>query len=285
MKRISLFIATNLAVVFVFGIVANIIMPMLGINTNGVGGLLMICLVFGMGGSFISLQMSRWIAKRSVAAQVINDSTDPQARALVQRVQRLANAANLPMPEVAVYQSNDVNAFATGASKSKSLVAVSTGLLNTMTEQEADAVLAHEISHIANGDMVTLTLIQGVMNTFVMFFAHIVTNIIDNFFRNDEGGAGLGFFARFAIVMALQAVFGLVAALIVNWFSRKREYAADHGAAALVGAPAMIAALERLKSGKESELEGEMLAFGIKGKMSLFATHPPLEDRIEALKK
>ncbi|MCJ8314725.1 MAG: protease HtpX [Saccharospirillaceae bacterium] len=284
MKRIFLFIATNLAVMFVFGIVASIIMPMLGINSNGLGGLLFICLIFGMGGSFISLLLSKWIAKRSVKAQVINDSTDPKAMDLVQRVKRLADAANITMPEVAVYHSADVNAFATGPSKKNSLVAVSTGLLNSMTTQEVDAVLAHEISHISNGDMVTLTLIQGVLNTFVMFFAHIVTNIIDNFFRNDEGGGGLGFFARFAIVSVLQTVFGIAASVIVNWFSRKREYAADQGAALLVGASAMIAALERLKGGNESELEGEMLAFGIKGKLSIFATHPSLDSRIEALK-
>ena len=282
MQRIFLFLATNMAVMLVFGVVASFVMPALGIHLNGLGGLLFMCFAFGMGGSFVSLQISRWLAKRSVGAQVINDSPDPQAKDLVKRVEALTIAANLPMPEVAVYNSPDVNAFATGPSKSKSLVAVSTGLLNTMTREEVDAVLAHEISHIANGDMVTLTLIQGVMNTFVMFFAHVIANLITNAMRN--GNAAMGFMARFAVVMVLQFVFGLIAAMIVNWFSRKREYAADKGAASLVGAPAMVAALERLQSGQESQLEGEMLAFGIKGKASLFATHPSLASRIAALK-
>ncbi|BCE01680.1 protease HtpX [Marinicellulosiphila megalodicopiae] len=284
MNRIFLFLATNLAVMFVFGIFASIVMPLLGIQSDGLGGLFLICLLFGMGGSFISLQLSKWLAKRSVNGQVINDSNERQAQDLVRRVQKLADNAGIPMPELMVYHSQDVNAFATGPSKNNALVAVSSGLLNKMSDQEVDAVLAHEISHVANGDMVTLTLIQGVMNTFVMFFAHIVTGIIDNFFRNSQGEGGLGFFVRFIVVSVLQTIFGIGASIIVNWFSRKREYAADKGAANLVGAASMIAALERLKGGVESDLEGEMVAFGIKGKLGLFATHPSLDDRIQALR-
>ena len=288
MKRILLFLVTNLAVVAVLGIVLNVLTAVFGINMRGSGGLLLMAAVFGFGGSIISLLISKWMAKRSYGVQVIEDPRTEMEFWLVSTIRRQAQEAGIGMPEVGIYDSPEMNAFATGASRDNSLVAVSSGLLHSMSRDEAEAVLAHEVSHIANGDMVTLTLIQGVVNTFVIFFARVVAGLISNFFRNDEeeSSAGGGM-AYYLIVFALEMVFGILASMIVMWFSRQREFRADAGSAKLAGRDKMIAALERLRHGHESQLDGYMMAFGINGKRSmseLFMSHPPLEQRIEALK-
>lgn len=286
MFRMMLFLATNLAILLVLGVFLNVILPMFGIQLGNTTGLLVIALVFGMGGSFISLSMSKWMAKRATGAKVIETPNTPMERWLMQTVQRLANGANIPMPEVAIFPSQSINAFATGASKSNSLVAVSTGLLQQMSQDEQEAVLAHEIAHIANGDMVTMALVQGVLNTFVIFLARIIAQAISSFVsRGNENGQGLGFFAYIAVVFVLEMILGVLASIIAMWFSRQREYRADAGSADLVGAPKMIAALEKLKRSSEPELEGQLVAFGINGKRSeVFASHPSLEKRIAALK-
>ncbi|ATG74561.1 zinc metalloprotease HtpX [Zobellella denitrificans] len=289
MKRILLFIATNLAVVVVLGVVLNIVFSMLGIDRSSIGGLLVFCAVFGFGGATISLFMSKWMAKRAYNVQVITQPRNEMEHWLVTTVARQAQQAGIGMPEVGVYNSPDMNAFATGARRNDSLVAVSSGLMYSMSRDEAEAVLAHEVSHIANGDMVTLTLIQGVVNTFVMFFARIVANIISSFLSRgeQEEGGGLGGLAYFGVVMVLEIVFGILASIIVMWFSRQREYRADEGAARLVGKEKMIAALERLRRGPETELEGSLAAFGINGKRhsELFMSHPPIEKRIQSLRE
>ncbi|MBR9857658.1 MAG: protease HtpX [Gammaproteobacteria bacterium] len=289
MKRILLFIATNLAVVLVLGVVLNIVFSMLGIDRSSVGGLLVFCAVFGFGGSTISLLISKWMAKRAYSVQVIEQPRNEMEHWLMTTVARQAQQAGIGMPEVGIYDSPDMNAFATGPSRNNALVAVSTGLMYSMSRDEAEAVLAHEVSHVANGDMVTLTLIQGVVNTFVMFFARIVANIISGFFSNnqEEEGGGVGGLAYFAIVMVLELAFGVLASIIVMWFSRQREYRADEGGARLAGKEKMIAALERLRRGPEVELEGSLAAFGINGKRhsELFMSHPPLEKRIQSLRE
>lgn len=289
MLRIALFLATNLAILLVLGVVMNVLMPALGVDTSGYSGLLIFAAVFGFGGAFISLAMSKWMAKRAVGAQVISQPRNQTEQWLLQTVQRQSQQAGIPMPEVAIYDSPEPNAFATGASKKSSLVAVSTGLMRNMTQAEVEAVLAHEISHIANGDMVTLTLIQGVVNTFVIFFARVIASVIDNATRsNSQNGQGLGGIAYFAIVMVLELVFGILASIIVMWFSRQREFRADAGAAKLVGAHNMVAALRRLQGAPESTLDGSMMAFGIQTKRSfseLFMSHPPLAKRIQALQQ
>ncbi|PKF61053.1 protease HtpX [Psychromonas sp. psych-6C06] len=285
MKRIALFLITNLAVVLVLGIVLNIIFAFTGMNSRSTEGLLILAIVFGFGGSFISLAMSKWIAKRSTGAIVIENPGNETESWLVNTVRAQAQKAGIECPEVAIYNAPDMNAFATGMNKNKALVAVSTGLLNTMTRDEIEAVLAHEVSHVANGDMVTLALIQGVVNTFVIFIARVVGGIIDNFLsNNDEESSGHGF-SYFIIVFILEMVFGVLASTIVMYYSRKREFSADSGAAALVGKEKMIAALQRLQKGSEPHLEGSLMAFGISGKRSggLFMSHPPLASRIEAL--
>lgn len=287
MKRILLFIATNLAVVLVLGVVLNIVFSMLGIDRNSIGGLLVFCAVFGFGGAFISLLISKWMAKRAYNVQVIEQPRNEVEHWLLTTVTRQAQQAGIGMPEVGIYNSHDMNAFATGASRNSSLVAVSSGLMNSMTRDEAEAVLAHEISHIANGDMVTMTLLQGVVNTFVMFFARIIANLISSSMnRDNEQGGGLGGFAYFGVVMVLELVFGMLASIIVMWFSRYREYRADEGSARLVGKEKMIAALQRLGQGSQVELEGSLAAFGItgQGKSELFMSHPPLEKRIQSLR-
>ncbi len=284
MKRIVLFLATNLAVILVLSIVLNIVFSFLGVDRSSIGGLLVFAAVFGFGGSFISLAMSKWMAKRSTGAVVIEQPRNATEQWLMATVARQAKAANIGMPEVAVYDSPEMNAFATGMNRNNALVAVSTGLLRNMREDEVEAVLAHEVSHIANGDMVTLTLIQGVVNTFVIFLARLVAGMLNNNGNNNQGG-GLAYFAT---VIVLEIVFGVLASVIVMWFSRQREYRADAGAAKLEGGPGkMIAALERLKYNHESRLEGSMMAFGIAGgakKSELFLSHPPLEKRIAALR-
>ncbi|MDF2179914.1 protease HtpX [Aliiglaciecola sp. CAU 1673] len=289
MKRVLLFVATNLAVVLVLGVVMNIVFAATGLSMQNTGGLLVFASIFGFGGAFISLLMSKWIAKRSVGAHVITHPSNQTEQWLVNTVARLAKQSDIGMPEVALYRSPDMNAFATGASKNNSLVAVSTGLLENMSQEEVEAVLAHEVAHIANGDMVTMTLLQGVLNTFVIFLARIIANVVDNAMRgNNQQGSGMGGIAYFATVFVLEIVFGILASIIVMAFSRYREYRADAGSASMVGRNKMIAALQRLKYSQESRLEGSMMAFGIRGKQSvseLFLSHPPLEKRINALQR
>lgn len=284
MKRIFLLIATNLAVL----LVASIVMSILGVNTSTMGGLLVFAAIFGFGGAFISLAISKWMAKKAMGCEVITTPRDSTERWLVDTVARQAQQAGIKMPEVAIYQSPEMNAFATGPSRDNSLVAVSTGLLYGMSQDEIEGVLAHEVSHVANGDMVTLTLIQGVVNTFVIFAARVVAGIINNFVSSsDEEGEGLGMFAYMAVVFVLDMLFGILASIIVAYFSRIREYRADEGAARLAGKHKMIAALERLRHGPESTaMPAQMSAFGINGKRSMaemMMSHPPLEKRIAAL--
>ena len=278
MKRIFLFIATNFAVL----IVISIILSLLGIsgNPNNMGSLLAFSAVIGFTGSIISLLTSKMVAKRSVGAEVITQPQNELEHWLFNTVEAQAKQWNIKMPEVAIYHSPEPNAFATGASKNSSLVAVSTGLLENMTRDEVEAVLAHEMAHVGNGDMVTLTLIQGVVNTFVVFLSRLISNMVAT---NDRGETSGGMY--FIVSMVLQLLFGFLASFIVMWFSRQREYRADAGAAKLVGAPKMIAALQRLK-GETSALPKEMTAMGIasEAKDSLLATHPSLDNRIARLK-
>jgi heat shock protein HtpX len=246
--------------------------------------------MFGMGGSFISLAMSKWIAKKSTGAIVIENPQNQTEQWLVDTVRRMAESAEIGMPEVAIYNAPDMNAFATGMNKNAALVAVSTGLLQNMGKDEVEAVLAHEVTHVACGDMVTLSLIQGVLNTFVIFLSRIAANIIDNFVRSDEEGGGLGFFGYMAVTIVLEIVLGLFASIIVMWFSRKREFTADKGAAYLTGKDKMISALRRLQAHHEpSHLPDQVAAFGIRpkkgGLAELFRSHPPLEERIAALQQ
>ena len=279
MKRVLLFIATNLEVMLILSIVLSILMPALGLNASSNAGLLLFSAVFGMGGSFISLLMSKAIAKRSVGAYVIESPRNKQERWLVTTVKAQAVRAGIAMPEVAIYDSPEINAFATGANRNSALVAVSAGLLRQLSADEAEAVLGHEVSHIANGDMVTLSLMQGVLNTFVFFFARLVAQMMN---RGNNNA-----FVYFTTVMVFQAVFGVLASIIVMAFSRYREYRADAGGASLAGRAKMIAALQKLQAGHgESQLEGQLTAFGISGKRAtaeLFMSHPPIEKRIAAL--
>ncbi|MEQ3515100.1 protease HtpX [Pseudoalteromonas sp. BZB3] len=288
MKRVVLFLITNLAVMIVLGVVLSILMSVFGISNRSLGGILMISTVFGFGGAFISLFMSKWMAKKSTGAYVIEQPRNETEHWLITTVARQAEQVGIKMPEVAIYDSPEMNAFATGPSKNNSLVAVSTGLMHNMTRDEAEAVLAHEVSHVANGDMVTLTLIQGVVNTFVIFISKVLAGIVDNFLNSDEEGENSGgSWTYFIFDMIFQIIFGILASVVVAYFSRKREFAADNGAAQLVGAHKMRAALERLRTNHESQLEGSMMAFGIasgKSIADMFASHPPLEQRINALK-
>lgn len=291
MKRIALLVGTNLAVIVVLSIVLNIVMAVFGVDFGNYQGLLIFAAIFGFGGAFISLMMSKWMAKRSTGAQVIERPRNETERWLFETVAAQAKKAGIKMPEVAIYQSPEPNAFATGPGKNDSLVAVSTGLLQAMNKDEVEAVLAHEVSHVANGDMVTLTLIQGVVNTFVIFLARVVAGFINNAMRGNQQGGGNtigGGFAYYGIVIVLEIVFGILASTIVMYFSRQREYRADAGAARLVGAPKMISALQRLNAGRDSQLDSSMAAFGIKGKKAkseLFLSHPPIEKRIAALQE
>jgi heat shock protein HtpX len=288
MKRIVLFVLTNLAVMLVLSVALSIIMPLLGIRPGqgGMAPLLVFAAVFGMGGAFISLAMSKWTAKRMVGAQVIDQPRNDTETWLLNTVRRQAELAGIGMPEVAIYDAPDVNAFATGMSRNKALVAVSSGLLRAMSRDEAEAVLGHEISHVANGDMVTLTLIQGVLNTFVIVLSRLVGQFIDRAVFRNESGHGMGFFIA---TMVAQVLFGIVASVIVMWFSRQREFRADTGGARLAGRGKMIAALQRLQAAHEPAVLPEQLAaFGIsggKGISRLFMSHPPLEERIAALQQ
>ncbi|EDP99189.1 heat shock protein HtpX [Shewanella benthica KT99] len=283
--RIFLLIATNMAIL----LVASIVMSLLGVNTSTMGGLLVFAAIFGFGGAFLSLAISKWMAKKTMGCEVITTPRDSTERWLVETVARQAEQAGIKMPEVAIYQSEELNAFATGPSKDKALVAVSSGLLYGMSQDEIEGVLAHEVSHVANGDMVTLTLIQGVVNTFVIFAARVVAGIINNFVSsNDEEGEGLGMFAYMGVVFVLDMLFGILASMIVAYFSRIREFKADEGAAKLAGKEKMIAALERLRQGPATgAMPAQMSALGINGKKSmseLMMSHPPLEKRIAALR-
>jgi heat shock protein HtpX len=286
MKRIFLFLATNIAVLIVISVVASLLGVDHYLTRNGLNMqmLLGFSAVFGMGGAFISLLMSKWMAKMSTGAQVITEPRSARDAWLLATVEREARAAGIGMPEVAVFDAAEPNAFATGATKNSALVAVSSGLLQSMNQDEVEAVLGHEISHIANGDMVTLTLLQGVLNTFVIFLSRALGYILDNAMRRDDERSGPGF-GYMIISMVLQVVFGILASMIVAWFSRYREFRADAGGAHLAGKRKMIAALQRLKAVNEpSSLPQNMTAFGIGGgAASLFASHPPLEKRIEAL--
>lgn len=288
MKRIVLFLLTNLAVMLVLSVVLSIIFKVFGLDRSSMGGLLVLAAVFGFGGSFISLAMSKWMAKRSTGAVVIEQPRNATEQWLMSTVARQAQQAGIGMPEVAIYDSPEMNAFATGMNRNNALVAVSTGLLRNMREDEVEAVLAHEVSHVANGDMVTLTLIQGVVNTFVIFLARLIAGAISNAGRSSDEESSSGGFAYMMTVIVLEMIFGVLASIIVMWFSRQREYRADAGAAKLVGANKMVAALERLRNNHESQLEGSMMAFGIANKPAaseLFLSHPPLEKRIEALRQ
>jgi len=288
MKRIFLFILTNMAVLVVISITLRLLGVDRWIDETGAidfNALLVLSAVIGFAGSLISLAMSKWSAKRMVGARVIENPSDPTERWLVDTVKRQAISAGIGMPEVAIYDAPDVNAFATGWNRNDALVAVSTGLLRSMSRDEAEAVLAHEISHVANGDMVTLALIQGVVNTFVIFFAKLFGYFVDRVILKNDRGHGIGMIA--AEIVA-QLVLGVLASMIVMWFSRQREFRADAGGANLAGRQKMIAALERLKGNHEqATLPEQMAAFGISGGRSfakLFMTHPPLDERIEALR-
>ena len=281
MMRILLFLATNMAVMLVLGIILSVT----GIAGNSTSGILIMALLFGFAGSLISLFLSKTMALHSVDGEVITQPRNQTEHWLMDTVARQAQLAGIPMPEVAIYHSPDVNAFATGATKSNSLVAVSTGLLNNMTEAEAEAVLAHEISHIANGDMVTMALLQGVLNTFVIFLSRIIATAVASS-RNNNGEETRSSSLYFLVSMVLEMVFGVLASIIAMWFSRYREFRADAGSASLVGKEKMIMALQRLQQLHEPQnLEGSLNAFMINGKRSeLFMSHPPLEKRIEALR-
>jgi heat shock protein HtpX len=288
MKRIMLLIGTNLAIMLVLSIVASLTGANRFLAANGLdlGKLLVFAAIMGFGGAFMSLWMSKTIAKWSTGAQVIDAPNSSTELWLFDTVRRFSEKAGLPMPEVAIYEG-EPNAFATGASRSNSLVAVSTGLLQTMSREEAEAVIAHEVAHIANGDMVTMTLIQGVMNTFVFFLARVVGYLVDSFLRRgdqESSGPGVGYMVT---VVICDIVFGILASIVVMWFSRQREFRADAGAARLMNSPLpMMSALRRLGGMEAGELPQNVATAGINGRpgwMALFSSHPPIEERIAAL--
>ena len=287
-KRIFLFVLTNIAIVVTLSIVVSLFGVSQGYTPGGIdiGALATFCFIYGMGGALISLLISRWVAKRATGVQLVDGRTGRQELDLLyQTVARLTRQANLPMPEVGVYDSPEVNAFATGPSKSRSLVAVSSGLLRSMRQDEIEGVLAHEVAHIANGDMVTMTLLQGVVNAFVMFAARIVAHLMT---RSSDGRQGNGGGLHFLIVIVLQIVFGFLGMLITSWFSRQREFRADHGGASLAGRDKMIGALRRLAANRElvdprHEALATMKISGAGRWGVFFSTHPPLEVRIAAL--
>jgi heat shock protein HtpX len=292
MKRIFLFLATNLAVVVVLGVVMELfgIRGILDAQGRGINfnALLIISVVVGMSGSFISLVISKWMARRSVGAQVIKQPANATESWLVDTVRRLAQQARIGMPEVAIYQSPDINAFATGMNRNNALVAVSTGLLQQMDRDQAEAVLGHEITHVANGDMVTLALIQGVVNTFVFFLSRVIGVLVDRVVFKVERGYGPGYWIS---VIVAQIVLGILASIVVMWFSRQREFRADHGGASLAGRDKMISALRALQHAHEPpHLPNQMKAMAISGVTKaglarLFMSHPPLEERIAALEQ
>lgn len=287
MKRIFLFLMTNLAIVLVLSLTMRLlgVEPYLNEGGLNLSALLMFAFIMGMGGSLISLAISKWTAKKSVGAVVIEAPSNATEKWLVDTVARQAKQAGIGMPEVAIFNSPEVNAFATGMNKNNALVAVSSGLLQNMSREEAEAVLGHEVSHVANGDMVTLALIQGVVNTFVMFLSRVIGHLVDRVVFKTERGQGPAFFVTMIVA---ELVLGVLASIIVMWFSRQREFRADRGGANLAGRQGMIAALERLQRVHSEPLPDKMAAFGISGGKSglsrLFMTHPPLEERIAALK-
>ena len=291
MMRIGLFLLTNLAVL----VIAGIVLSVLGVGNYKAGGslnltsLLIFCAVFGFTGSLISLFMSKTMAKMSTRTQVIDQPRNETEAWLLQTVAELSQKAGIKMPTVGIFPAMESNAFATGWNKNDALVSVSAGLLQRMSPEEVRAVLAHEIGHVANGDMVTLSLIQGVVNTFVLFATRVVVYAIDQFTADEEGEGGLGWVAEMVLTIVLDILFGILASAVVAWFSRQREFRADHAGATLADRQAMISALQRLKaeSNEASIMKGSMAALGISGgKMSaLFASHPPLDDRIRALQQ
>lgn len=289
MKRILLFLATNIAIVLVLSITMRIlgVEPYLNAKGLNLSSLLVFAAVMGVGGSFISLAISKWMAKMSMGVKVIKTPANSQEVWLVNTVAQYSSHAGIKMPEIGIYDSPEVNAFATGMSKNSSLIAVSSGLLNNMTRQEAEAVIGHEVAHAANGDMVTLALIQGVVNTFVIFFARIIGYVVDKIILKNENERGIAFFVTTFIA---EMILGILASTIVMWFSRQREFRADQGGARLAGKHNMIAALERLNQMHPSPLPDRMAAFGISGGgvtsglKRLFMTHPPISERIAALK-
>lgn len=280
MKTITLFLATNLAVL----VLLSFVLKILGVTHTG--GLLVLALIFGMGGSFISLALSKWMAKTTTGAQVIEHPSNEAEAWLVDTVRHQAQVAGIGVPEVAIYDSPDINAFATGMNRDNALVAVSTGLLHNMEQDEVEAVLGHEVSHVANGDMVTLALIQGVINAVVIVLARVIGSIVDRAVFKNENGYGIGYWITSIIA---EIVLGILASIIVMWFSRQREFRADAGSAQLAGADKMIRALQRLRMAQMGELPNQLTAFGIHGSKGtsliqyLFSSHPPLEERIEAL--
>jgi heat shock protein HtpX len=291
MKRIFLYVATNFAILAVL----SVTMTLLGIDRMlvqetglNLQGLLLMAGIFGFGGSFISLLISKWMAKRATGAHVIETPSNATEKWLFDTVKRQAEKAGIGMPEVAIYDAPEINAFATGWNKNSALVAVSTGLLNQMTQDEAEAVLGHEVSHVANGDMVTLALVQGVLNTFVIFLSRVIGYVVDRVILKNDRGHGIGFWVT---TIAAELILGILASIIVMWFSRYREFRADSGGASLAGRNKMIAALERLKLNHEqpAQLPDAVKAFGISGGVGaglkrLFMTHPPLDERIAALR-
>ena len=293
LKRVFLFVATNIAILVMVSIVLAVL-GQLGVfqMAGGQGGLLILCAVWGFGASFVSLLISRWMAKRAMGVKLVGpDTRDADAQWLHATVSRLAQQANLPMPEVGVYDSPEVNAFATGPSKKRSLVAVSSGLFRSMSKQEIEGVLAHEVSHIANGDMVTMTLIQGVVNAFVLYLSHIVAMIARNALssRDDDRPSFLGIMAGQLVFIAAQIAFGILGSMITAWFSRQREFRADSGGANLAGRGSMVGALRRLQAFQgrvDNSRSPELATLKIAGGgrfMALLSTHPPLEVRIAAL--
>ncbi|WP_174888538.1 protease HtpX [Candidatus Hamiltonella defensa] len=286
MMRLILFIFTNLAVMLVFGV----ILSLLGIESSSVSGLIIMAGLFGFGGAFISLLISKWMALRSVGGKVIETPNNETERWLVDMIRRQSQSLGVEMPQVAIYEAQDMNAFATGARRNASLVAVSTGLLQNMSRDEAEAVVAHEMSHISNGDMVTMTLIQGVVNTFVIFISRLLAQIVSGFMSDQREGeqSSPNPMVYFLVSTVLELVFGILASIITLWFSRHREFYADAGAAKLVGRQKMISALERLKSSYEPQEANSLMALCINGKTKafseLFMTHPSIERRIAALK-
>jgi heat shock protein HtpX len=291
MKRVLLFVATNLAIIMVLSIVLSLLGVGRILDEQGIGldlyNLIVFAAVFGFGGSFISLAISKWTAKRMTGAKVIESPRTPMEGWLVQTVRRQAEQAGIQMPEVAVFDSPSPNAFATGMRRNAALVAVSTGLLQNMSRDEVEAVLAHEVSHVANGDMVTLALIQGVVNTFVIVASRVVGHLVDRVVFKTERGHGPAFYITSIVT---QLVFGILASIIVLYFSRQREFRADAGGAYLAGREKMVAALDKLRRGTPQPLPDQMKAFGISGTVDggikrLFMTHPPLEERIAALRR
>jgi len=292
MSRLLLFLLTNLAICLLISILFSLLGLGSILSENGVDinleALLVMSALFGFSGSFISLALSKWMAKRSMGVRLIELPQTARQRWLMNSVAELAKRAGIAMPEVGIFDSNQINAFATGMFRNSALIAVSTGLLNTMTEDEAEAVLGHEIAHIANGDMVTMGLLQGVLNTFVIFFSRIIGFFIDRVVLKNRSGFGLGYYLSSIIA---QVFLSILASIIAMWFSRRREFRADEGGAALAGKTKMIAALKRLaSSNSQSELPGEFAAFGISGQRvtgfkRLFLSHPPLEERIRSLQE